>query len=516
MVVTVSMNKTLPSPYYLFSFEHIASKDKVSFIGETIVSNTRYDKFRFNETTTTNLSLTPPNVNFNYLGQYYYSIYEQISSGNTNPFLSYNKLEEGRAVVVIGNAQTDDCWFEPYISDDEDFSNIIYISDQEEECQQPVISTFNIGTGFNSDSPFNIFVYDIQLQPDDKILVGGGFTNYNGEINNNLIRLNPNGSIDTTFDIGTGFNSRVNTILLQPDGKILVGGWFTSFNEETNNNYLIRLNSDGSKDTTFDIGTGFDNRVFALNLQPDGKILVGGQFTTFNGETNNRLIRLNADGSKDTTFDIGTGFNSFVFDIKLQPDGKILVGGALNTFTGQTNNRLIRLNSDGSKDTTFNIGSGFNNMVEILNLQPDGKILVGGQFTTFNGETNNNSLIRLNPDGSKDSTFNIGTGFLQTTSPIFTGTIYKINLQPDGKILAGGSFTTFNGETNNNSLIRLNPDGSKDSTFNIGTGGANVHALTLLFDDKVLIGGTFTIYNGQNVNRIIKLNSTGQSITIST
>lgn len=146
LVVTVSMNKTLPSPYYLFSFQHITSKERVSFIAETIVSNTRYDKFRFVEGLTTDLTVTPPQVNFEYLGQYYYSVYEQLTSGNTNPSLAYNKLEEGRAIVLVGEGQTDVCFYEPYISDNEDFANIIYISEQELECEAPLITPTNTPT----------------------------------------------------------------------------------------------------------------------------------------------------------------------------------------------------------------------------------------------------------------------------------------------------------------------------------------------------------------------------------
>ena len=133
-IATVSMNKTLSNPYYLFSFQHIASKERVSFIPETIVSNTRYDKFRFKEGGNVNLTATPPEVYFEYLGQYYYSIYEQLSPTNTDIALTYNKLESGRAVVIAGNANPDACFFEPYISDDEDFANIIYMSEEEDLC----------------------------------------------------------------------------------------------------------------------------------------------------------------------------------------------------------------------------------------------------------------------------------------------------------------------------------------------------------------------------------------------
>jgi len=133
LIATVSMNKTLPNPYYLFSFQHIASKDRVSFIPEVVLTNTRYDKFRFIEGTTNPLT-NPLTIQFPYEGQYYYSIYEQISSTNTNIDLTYNKLESGRAVVIVGDDQTDACFFEPYISNDEENSNIIYISEEEQLC----------------------------------------------------------------------------------------------------------------------------------------------------------------------------------------------------------------------------------------------------------------------------------------------------------------------------------------------------------------------------------------------
>lgn len=137
MIATVSMNKTLPNPYYLFSFQHIASKERVSFYPQVITSNVRYDKFRFVESQTTNLSATPPRVFFEYLGQYYYSIYENITSGSTDIALAYNKLESGRAWVIVGDDNTTECFFEPYISNDEDFSQVIYVSDEEEACIYP-------------------------------------------------------------------------------------------------------------------------------------------------------------------------------------------------------------------------------------------------------------------------------------------------------------------------------------------------------------------------------------------
>jgi uncharacterized delta-60 repeat protein len=360
---------------------------------------------------------------------------------------------------------------------------------------------------------FNNGVYSTEIQSDGQILVGGAFTSYNGSSQNRLIRINSFGLKDTSFNIGSGFDG--GTVLVtetQSDGKILVGGGFTTFTGSSQN-YLIRLNSNGSKDTTFDIGSGFQFIVESIAIQSDGKILVGGIFLQYQGVNQSRLIRLNSNASKDTTFDIGNGFNSNVNSVVIQSDGKILVGGNFTTYSGSSQNQLIRLDSNASKDTTFDIGSGFGgsfSTVETIAIQSDGKILVGGNFTTFSGSSQNR-LIRLNSNGSKDTTFDIGSGF--------DSFIYNIQIQSDGKILVGGYFTTFNGSTQNY-LIRLNSDGTKDSTFDIGDGFNNdINSIAIQSDGKILAGGLFTTFSGQPQSYFIKLNSNGsndnQIITIS-
>ena len=134
LVVTASQNRTLSNPFYLFSFQHILSRERVSFYPQEIISNTRYDKFRFIESPTDNPLLTPPLITFPYLGQYYYSIYEMVSSASTNPSLAYSQLESGRAVVIVDNDNETDCLYEQFISDNETNQNIIFISEAEENC----------------------------------------------------------------------------------------------------------------------------------------------------------------------------------------------------------------------------------------------------------------------------------------------------------------------------------------------------------------------------------------------
>ncbi|EKE67204.1 delta-60 repeat domain-containing protein, partial [Oceanibaculum indicum] len=181
----------------------------------------------------------------------------------------------------------------------------------------------------------------------------------------------------------------------QPDGKILIGGRFTSY-DGTTRNRIARLNTDGSLDTSFNPGSGADDNIYALVLQPDGKIMIGGNFTSYDGTARNRIARLNANGSLDTSFDPGSGANSTVQTIMLQPDGKILFGGSFSRYDEMARMRFARLNANGSLDTSFDPGNGANNTVYSIAVQPDGKILIGGAFTSYDDKTRNR-IARINP-----------------------------------------------------------------------------------------------------------------------
>ena len=293
----------------------------------------------------------------------------------------------------------------------------------------------DLDASFNPGSGASYSVYSIALQPDGKVLIGGLFTSYNGTSRYRMARLNADGSLDASFNPGSGANNNVYSIALQPDGKILIGGEFISYNG-TYRNYLTRLNADGSLDASFNPGTGASYTVYSIALQPDGKILIGGSFTSYNGTSRKYIARLNADGTLDASFNPGTGANGYVNSIALQPDGKVLIGGEFASYNRTTRRRIARLNADGSLDASFNPGSGANGSVYSIALQPDGKVLIGGYFTSYNG-TSRNRIARLNADGSLDASFNPGTGA--------SSTVYPIALQPDGKVLIGGYFTSYNG-----------------------------------------------------------------------
>ncbi|MFN4122539.1 MAG: PKD domain-containing protein [Flavobacteriales bacterium] len=354
---------------------------------------------------------------------------------------------------------------------------------------------FNIGTGFNS--TINI----IRFQADGKIMTGGNQTNYNSNSMAYLGRLNADGTRDFSFNSGSGFNGPVQTIKVASDSRIWVGGTFTRyFNDNTNN--IVRLNTDGSRDATFNAaGTGFNNNVFAIEELNDGITLIGGQFSTYNGATHNRIVALNQNGTINTSINFGSGFNGVVRAIVKQPDGKILIGGSFNTYSGNTINRIVRLNTDGSIDAGFNIGTGFSGTVRCIALQSDGKIIVGGEFTSYDGNTARNRIVRLNTDGTLDNGFQVGTAF--------SNSVTKIVIDNNDRIYAVGEFITFN-SVNRNRIVRLNNDGSLDGNFNPGTGFNNsTNDIALQQDGKVIVGGLFTSYGGQTRNFIARLNNDG-------
>jgi uncharacterized delta-60 repeat protein len=354
------------------------------------------------------------------------------------------------------------------------------------------------GIGFNND------VRAVVQQADGKLLVSGYFTSYNGTAEKYVVRLQADGTRDNTFaPTGSGLNDGARTMALLPNGQVLVGGDFTTYNGVSQNR-LVRLNADGTLDNTFAVGTGFDGDVVCLALLPNGQVLVGGRFTTYNGAARNRMVRLNTDGTLDNTFAVGTGFDASVTCLGLQPDGKALVGGFFYSYNNVPHEDIVRLNADGTLDTGFAVGSSFNNGAYSLALLPNGQVLVGGGFTTYNGVTQNR-LVRLNTNGTLDNTFAVGTGF--------DSSVLALALQPDGKILAAGNFTSYQDDAAApDGLLRLTATGALDQGFNYGGRGlkeASNYCLLVQADGKIVVGGTTTAYNTSVVGKMVRVNTNG-------
>ena len=353
----------------------------------------------------------------------------------------------------------------------------------------------SLDKSFISASGANGFIYGLALQADDNLLLGGDFTMINNVSKNRMARLTTAGALDHSFDVGSGPNGSVRGILVQEDNRILVGGLFTSFNN-INRNYITRLNVDGANDPTFNPGAGADNPIYTMALQADSRILVGGDFATFNGVNRRHIARLNTNGVVDVTFDPGIGTDGGIYALAVQPDGKILLAGDFTTYNNQPVKRIARLHANGALDASFNPGAGPNAALRALTLQSDGKILIGGLFTNVNGVTLS-AVARLNSDGSVDGSFHPGAGA--------DNAVYTIALQDDGKIILGGDFLHFGG-INRSRLARLNPDGTPDPTINIGT-GANGFVSSLLVqpDRKIVFVGGFTSFDSTPRNYIARI-----------
>jgi uncharacterized delta-60 repeat protein len=351
---------------------------------------------------------------------------------------------------------------------------------------------------FDPSDGANDIVFAVAAQPNGQVLIGGQFTQVDSAAHNGVARLNANGSLDSSFTTnltGAGF-AGLTSLALQSNGKVVIGGAFTQVNGAARSN-IARLNADGTLDAAFDPGAGVtDNGAYldCVKLQPDGKPLIGGVFTNVGGVPRNNIARLTTTGALDTSFDPGSGANNEVSAIAIQPsDGKILVGGVFTTNNNLAHNRLARLNTSGSVDGAFN--PDIDGSVLAIVVQPDNKILIGGTFTQVNG-TSRNRIARLNKDGSLDTSFD---------PPGPPQEVDAIALQLNGRIVIGGKFTSLDG-VKAGRVARLNADGSLDTTFNPGQGASyTVYAVTMQPDGKVLIGGGFQTVDGISRNRIARL-----------
>lgn len=463
--------------------------------------------------------------------------------------------------------------------------------------------TFNV--------PINIFgVNDIEIQPDGKYVIGGSFeltvsdptTGQSLQIRY-LARLNHDGSLDLSFRPSAKLNS--NNIVIQPDGKIVVGDAATN----TSTSELRRFNSDGSLDGVI---TSFDDWVLGLELLPDGKFMVVGRFAYVNDQFQRFIARLNPDGSRDAGFasDVGLTNGTAFADLDIQPDGKVVVGGDFSNLGSRTLWRVARFDPDGSLDPSFNSSTPIAGVVtevqtlpngsifiggalplppanefyanmgiltpngpldlvrtrayvvlggegETILQQPDGKVVIGGYvyyannvrrrgIVRYNADgtldsgfvpyqnlaevrdmvlqpdgklivVNSDSpsgLFRLNPDGSLDTSFT--SPFVSFSASIQKRTrIGQIALQPDGKLIVGGQLITGSATSPTLSgLARLNPNGSRDTTFALvgALGGVvNVYDLALQSDGKIVIGGDFSrINNDGSYAYLARVDTNGQ------
>jgi len=296
----------------------------------------------------------------------------------------------------------------------------------------------------------------IAIDASGRIVIGGSFSSYDGTNAQNIARLNYNGSLDTTFHAGIGFNSFVTALAIDANSNILVGGDFTSYNT-TNCNHIARLLPGGGLDPAFlpDTGNGLhnygtDQDVETVATDGNGNIILGGEFSYVNGSNMSYVARLLPSGALDPSFNPEIGPDSVVYSVAIESNNEILIGGAFQNYNLISRSGVALIANNGSLDTTFVPGSGADGVVYSVVLQPtNGEVLVGGQFRNFN-TSRRLGVARLLTNGWVDTTF-MDTAYNQYAGLINKAYNDPVNianalaLQPDGNILVGGSFTSIGG-----------------------------------------------------------------------
>jgi uncharacterized delta-60 repeat protein len=354
-------------------------------------------------------------------------------------------------------------------------------------------TTFNIGIGFDSHN------LKMKLQNDNKLLVWGYFTTFNGnKVTGGIARLNQDGSLDNLFHVEGGVSEydRIEKVDFQSDGKVIVSGFFRSFNSDYSSSHLIRLNSTGTVDNTFKYNGLFKTGVVKTKVLKDDKILVLGINLSNSGSLYS-LSRLNSDGSIDETFKSGEGTPGTVYDFDVLSDGQIVVVGDFESYNGTPRKRIVCLNSDGSINTGFYYSSGANYVVtRILALKGD-DIFVAGYFDTYEGNAANNA-IRLKANGTIDLAFKLRKGIYNYN---------EIEEQKDGKLLISGSIDDYDG-VNVPNIVRLNNDASLDRVIfnNSRSAGFNCLAPTKVKNEYFAIG-SFSMIGKDSILSVLKMSN---------
>jgi len=367
----------------------------------------------------------------------------------------------------------------------------------------------------------NSIVQTFSILPNNKILVGGYFTTVNGSTKNRIVMLNSDGTVDNSFVVGTGFDHDVYIIKQANDGSFFIGGKFTTFKGSVVNR-MAKISATGDLDTTFhNNNSGFNDEIWTIEFMDDNKPLIGGLFTSYNGIENNSIVKLNFDATVDSTFDTGVAdSNGYVYKIIINSSNNIFVSGTFLKYKNTLTNQAFIANNNGSINNSFyfddrfcmpgfslinnngGLGNyGTDNLDGFVNYpfarQSDGKILLGNIYY----ENKFYPMLRLNPDGSRDTSFIFDVSALPADFIVMD--IQYIIVRPNGKIICSavtGKYGIFNGNKKFKGLFQLNVDGSLDITFDTGHidllnnsteyfnfGGAAYPSITLQEDGKIIL-----------------------------
>ncbi len=326
-------------------------------------------------------------------------------------------------------------------------------------------------------------VLAMAVQPDGKTIIAGVFTSVLGQPRNNIARLNADGTLDASFN--PNVDGVVNSVAVEADGRILLGGAFNNVGGTSRKN-IARVDAAGLLDEGFNPNA--NDAIYSVAVQTDGRILLGGLFTGVGGIVRNRIARVDAAGLVDAGFNPDA--NDAVFSVAVQADGRVLLGGYFTSVGGTARNYIARVDAAGLPDAGFNPNA--NGTVYSVMEQADGRILLGGTFTTVGGIARNN-IARVDAAGVLETGFN----------PDANNRVLSVTVQVDGRIVLGGDFTTVGGIARNN-IARVDAAGLLDEGF---TPNANDHVfgVAVQADGRILLGGWFTTVGGSERNYFARL-----------
>lgn len=404
---------------------------------------------------------------------------------------------------------------------------------------------------FSTDDNLGLNIRAVALQPDKRILVGGNFDMVSGHKRRGIVRLEPDGKVDLSFNPGDGVSTPyrvfpfVAALALTQENNILIGGRFHAIAGIPRNG-IARLKPSGLVDETFaperGIGTNVPGYwVGTIVVQTDGKVVLGGPFPSM-GDAQQNVARLNGDGTVDTSFRVNeTSVATFgnapeVASISLYANGDMIAGGSISAFDGYRCSGVVRLRADGRVDPGFVADLGVAGKLRTVQAEPDGKILITGDFDFVNG-TRQPGIARLLPDGRVDDGFRpssggnavilrqknskyIVDGFYRlredgSEDPSFwyhgfiPGPVHVMRELPNGKVLIGGGFFSY-GFVRRDGLAQVFADGGLDAGFDPGVwGGREIYAIELQADNKILIGGIMSTVNGLPRASVARLHQDG-------
>ncbi|MBX2977677.1 MAG: delta-60 repeat domain-containing protein [Flavobacteriales bacterium] len=348
-------------------------------------------------------------------------------------------------------------------------------------------------------------VIQVMLQlPDDRILIGGSFTEVNGQPKVRMARLHADGTVDTSFDIGAGFNGYVQCLLPLPNGGVVVGGSFTTVDNVARNG-LALLSADGTLDMDFDPMSSalYPCTIGNLVLDADGRLLVGGAFQLAGPTIWSNLGRFLMNGQRDPDFSPGSGPSNNVAVIVPMDDGRIMIGGSFQAYDGTPRTSIARLFADGQMDPSFDvhIGHTLTPIVNRIRFTLQGDMIVTGRFSAVDGRMRM-AITRLSIDGVPDPGFLPGRGV--------GGMVFSMAHMDDGRVAIAGDHLSYNGQ-HRPYLSFLDPEGELDAAFSGGSGpNGRVTRMVKLPGDRLFLAGDMTRYDSVPVPRMAVVDAHGQ------